>query len=156
MANIGASGLYSIGASGGPAVTTWETSTSILGEGSLLGLTAADMVSSSSILGVGSVIANAEAIRGASTSITGVGSLFGVPAVSSSTSTSILGVGSLSAAPELVSWRPFAMELTDVQFTSVDTNYIDFTLEPSPAVTNQEGRLYWDSNDGTMNIGLAG
>jgi hypothetical protein len=53
-------------------------------------------------------------------------------------------------------WRPFAYENDDVSFTSVTTDYMDLTLEPSPAVTNQEGRIYWNSNDGTMNIGLAG
>lgn len=33
-------------------------------------------------------------------------------------------------------------------------NYIDFNL--SPTLTSREGRLYWDANEGTLNLGMPG
>jgi hypothetical protein len=36
--------------------------------------------------------------------------------------------------------------------TSVD--YVDFTTTPTPAPTDQQGRLYWSTSDGTLNLGM--
>ena len=46
--------------------------------------------------------------------------------------------------------------LTDITPDSVTTDYIDLNLTPDPAVTQAEGRMYWNNNDGTVNIGMPG
>jgi hypothetical protein len=40
--------------------------------------------------------------------------------------------------------------------TRLTTDYLDFNLAPSPAVVGQEGRMCWDSDDGTVVIGMPG
>jgi hypothetical protein len=46
------------------------------------------------------------------------------------------------------------LNVSNINADSITTGYIDFDLNPS--VSGQEGRVFWNTNDGTINIGMPG
>ena len=91
---------------------------------------------------------NQVSVTAANTVVSGAGTV---------TSVSATGNDGISANVANPTTTPaITLGLGDITPDSVTTDYLDLNLAPDPAVTRADGRLWWNADDGTVNIGLPG